>query len=238
MTYAPICARAQATRLTGVYPSILPKRKKIDIQSLLVWAYRDQMVHGASPDWLMEMGEDRGGPGVRDSDWAIQRLDASVGGAYGAPADAWRVHRAVLGLGTAECVLGPGPAIGPGVHESVLPSYERRVIVGLPALVMSAALRGPPDWIAEPELRVRRGETIWLRRRNGEILRERLSGQQIASLCVVRFEGDAPWLVERARVIYGLWVGALARLRESLGGSVQAFEVMEALPPREPWHGA
>lgn len=191
-------------------------------------AVADLMLASAAPsrDWLA-------GPGT---DWCAERVDGHAGH-YTAHEDAFAVHAAVKRLGVERVELEKGPRVAPSVSERMLPDYDRVLTVGLPALVMSAAIDGrAPDWEQEAQLSVRRGDVVYARGRNGVVAQDK-RGRRVELMCIVSYEGRAPWMVERSRAIYGAWWRALDGLRESVGAAVQSMAVSAAMPPRKPWAG-
>ncbi len=244
----PVYARAPAAHRQGgilLHPpqSRNPTQKEISIQDLLVWAYRDEMVHAAkAPGVPVELTR------ARLREWRADQMaemmalgvnvDASVRLDFEAPVDAYRVDRAVACLGEAvgeieAMYLPPVPVLSMDVNPSSAPVVERAVKARLGQLVFSAAVGdGAPDWITSPELRLSRGKCVmgrdWRPRRAG-------GAQQIALLQIVEWHGDAPWCVGAARARYALWWDALERLRAVLAGGLERFVLTNAMPLRRPW---
>lgn len=224
--------------------------KMITIDRLLVWAYRDQMVHGARPDDLPAELAKRVGvkPRLARSSDGVARGAGGINLGYTAAVDAWRVHAEVLAL-PAVTLRIPDHELVRRVYvnpihrqEGLEPAPSREV--HLPEIVFGAALRGEgPDWVEEPLADVRRGETIAVYRCDvchghpGGRMRCRvcagLHGKP--TICVVGFSGDGPLDVVMARLVYGAWVDALRHLRESLRGMLTGFELSSELPEENPW---
>lgn len=233
---AASCVRAHAMPICIVPHS--PSKKRITIEDLLVWAYRDQMVHAARgaavPDELaMDWGTGYGNGGP-----SVDIVDSSIKMQFKAAPDAYVVHEAVSGLARVNREL-PADAFGRfsslDLSRGSLPDAERRVTIGRSQLVMTSALDAhAPDWVEKPQINVVRGEVIWSRYPNGEIKRDKRK-LPIASLQLVRFEGDMPWDVARARLVYSEWVEALGYLRGQLASMLDAFSLSDVLPPAAPW---
>jgi hypothetical protein len=219
-------------------------KKRVGIEDLLIWAYRDQMVHAARPEGApAELGRLAGAPKCKASS-ALFGADGVGEGSrnlgFEAAPDAWRVHAAVLGLGREAFVhpawrgglCAPDVARGTVVEIEPLKSYSRA------GIVMACALEARrPDWVPAPKTKVVRGAVVYKRQPNGQPARDR-SGQSIPLLQVVRFAGDMPWEIDRARVEYRLWLDCLRMLRERLNGRCAAFDLTEILPPVAPWRAA
>lgn len=232
--YARAIAR-DSSRDFRSYPSTM--RKEIGIEDLLVWAYRDQMVHAARPeDEPVELGK-AGPPRCAAMNFAIGGEARSNYG-FEADPDAWIVHRAVGRLGEAMVTVEPPPRFGAvDVSRDDSLMWPQRFRVDVAKVTMAAAIDGGrPDWMPDGPGRLRDAKvTIWARGAGGAIKRHRVTGEQIGLLCVVKPEGPMPWEVERARAVYGVWWEGLASLRESLRGNVRRFEVTAKMPPRCPW---
>lgn len=217
------------------YPSIVKKR--IGVEDLLVWAYRDQMVHVAKDEALLEVGSTRG-PGGVGGGFALEPVDACAPGWFTAAPDAFAVHEVVSGLARVQAHL-PADVIGRvntmALSATALPDVKRGFMVRRSEIVMSCAIDGRrPDWVPEPVIKIERGETIYARRHSGQIKRD-ARGVAIETLQLVRFVGDMPWEVERARLIYQLWVAALGAVRAALAGALKRHDLTDALPAARPW---
>lgn len=244
---SPICARAPMrglrdasdvshASLTSQERGLERGRKRVSIEELLVWAYRDQMVHGAVSEAGLALGPVRDWLSSASAGWCVERVDGSAG-QYTAHEDAFAVHRAVSELGWARVVLEPGPRVAPWLSGGFLPAYEREFSIRLSSLVMTTAMSGGAyDWRVDGALRVVRGGMLYRRGRNGMAAQD-ARGRRIIEQCLVSYEGPAPWVAERARAEYAAWRSALARLGEAVGAHVRTFAVSGALPPQFPWAG-
>lgn len=236
-------ARAPATRgIREILPH--PPQREISIQELLVWAYREEMVHAAkAPGLPVEMTARKGAPELKRGDWAQMMalgtgVDTSVRLDFEAPADAYRVEAAVLALSDAHAAieaeyLPPVPRVTMDEDPSLAPVVARSVTVRLPQLVFEAAISGgAPDWLAEPSVSLERKRCVmgkdWRARRGG-------GAPTIAVLQIIEWHGDLPWIVGAMRARYGLWCEALAALRVALTGTLERFVLTDVLPVRRPW---
>lgn len=224
-----------------VSPCYSSKRRDVGIQDLLVWAYRDEMVHAARPEGV--------GPGVSIKAGArralgygggfdVEVVDASVNLGFEAAPDAYRVHEAVRSLGPVAVEL-PADVVGragAAVARGQMPDVERKVAIKRSSLVMTCAIDGcAPDWIASPVLSVERGEIVYRRYRGGQIVRDR-KGRAVEEMQLVRFVGDTPWAVARARLVYAVWVEALRELSLRLRDEgLERFAVSGVVPGSTPW---
>jgi hypothetical protein len=236
-----VCVRPHATHyVSSRYPS---KKKEIGVSDLLVWAYRDEMVHAARPEGVpAECAPGSGGVLRFKTLNDVYDLGASVwssrSSGFEASPDAYRIHAAVLALAPIEAQL-PASAAG-GAHGNELargttPEIERAFVVKRSSLVMTCALDGhPPDWIEKPSLIVERGALLYQRDRKGRIMRDK-KGNSLELVRLVSFVGDAPWAVAKARRIYEVWIETLRELRESLAGTLERFDLSAALPAARPW---
>jgi hypothetical protein len=225
-------------------PLILPLRKSIGIWDLLVWAYQVEMVHVARPEGLageaVTARSDRAMLGGGGGDCRTDVVDSSANFGFAAKTDAYRVHDAVRGLATVDLAL-PKDCVGAisrrGPSRGEIPEADLALRVRRSQLVMTSAIDGhAPDWMERPEIRIERGETIYERAASGRILRDR-AGRPRELLQLVRFVGDMPWQVARARLMYREWALALRVLRVQLGGVLRAYALDEAVPALEPWKG-
>lgn len=234
-----VCVRPHATHyVSSRYPS---KKKEMGVTDLLVWAYRDEMVHAARPEgmpaeWVSGGASTRLGFG---GGFETDIVESSVNLGFASSPDAYRVHRAVLGLAPVEVQL-PASALG-GAHSNdmargSMPEIERTFVVKRSRLVMTCAVDGhPPDWIEKPSLMVERGALLYQHDRKGRIMRDK-KGCALELVQLVSFVGDAPWAVAKARRVYEVWVSALRELQRVLaGGIMERFELSDALPVARPW---
>ena len=222
----------------GVIGTSALRKKEIGIEDLIAWAYADQMVHVAQPEAAMMIGAARAPSGYRHA--PLDAVDASGGGGwFTAAPDAFVVHEIVSTLPTLRAQL-PDDCIGragPGVSAGTLPRVDMVFNVRRAQLVMTHGIdRTRPDWIADPVLIVERGEIIYAKSKNGTVKRDRKTGRQIIAEQMVRFRGDKPWDVARARVIYSHWLSALLEVKDRLRGRALASHVVTGeLPPARPW---
>jgi hypothetical protein len=216
----------------------LDRKKRISVEGLLTWAYRDQMVHAAKTDVAMTLGPSRPPDGYRQG--PVEMVDSSgAGGWFTALPDAFTVHGVVSGLMPVRARL-PADVVargGPGLSAGALPELRESFDVRRAALVMTHAIDGRrPDWVPEPCIVVERGDVIYARTRGGHIKRDKKTGAPLLAVQVVRFVGDMPWDVARARVVYSLWAAALETVRDDLmRHALGRFEVTDELPPAAPW---
>jgi len=234
-TVTGVRARPSANRSDCTFA---PGKKKVSIETLLTWAYADQMVHVAQSEAALVVGASRMPRGYHHA--PLEAVDSSGGGGwFTASPDAFVVHEIVSALSTVQAHL-PHDCVGrlaPGVSMGTVPVIEEAFTVRRAALVMTYAIDAKrPDWIAEPALAVERRGVVYARSRNGTIKRDRTTRQQVQALCLVRFVGDMPWEIARARVLYALWVEALGLVLDRMRGRALAgFVVGEELPPIAPW---
>jgi hypothetical protein len=232
-------ARAHATPIQLV--PYHPLKKRIKIEDLLVWAYREEMVHAARPEGMP--AECMGGGGSPrlgfGSGFETECVETSFNFGFGAAADAYRVHRAVSALGPVEVRMAVGEV---GVEHSIdmargaMPEVERSFVVKRASLVITCAIDGrAPDWIDRPSLIVERGELLYQRDRKGRILRD-VRGRALELMQLVSFIGDMPWAVAKARRIYGVWHHALWALIAALNDAgLERFTLTDEMPLRAPW---
>jgi len=211
------------------------------IESLLTWAYRDQMVHVALRD-------DDPPPRVRGA--AVLRyktltdvydlgtfVNSSQSVGFSAQRDAFVVHDAVRALPTIEAHL-PAEVFAKcaaSLHQSAMPAYAVDFLVPQAKIVMGCAIDGKrPDWIPEPMLILEKRAPVYQKTRSGQIKRDRF-GNKIELMQIMQFVGDMPWEVETARIKYRLWVRALAALRVTLRPKLTNHEISDDLPAEEPW---
>lgn len=202
---------------------------------MLVWAYRDEMVHAARPEGVpVEMAVVGAGHG---SDVAIERIDSSVFLGFEAAPDAYAVHLQVRELCDRPVTVPAwsGGAVDQRLSLGMVPALPAMESGTWAQLVIGQAIAGrAPDWYPDPVLTVRRGELIYKRHPSGKLVRDD-KGSAVEQVQLVSFEGDMPWSVVRARAIYGEWVTALRTLRDALIGRLTAHDLTGALPPRTPW---
>jgi len=225
-----------------VDPSTLP-RKKISIEKLLVWAYRDQMVHAARPEAEpIELLRNNYSPGWAGSS---PHVDVAVdsGGmklAFSAHHDAYAVDRSVGALGTTRrertreevsimmarramkevALIAERRATG---GSTMVFSDELVEVVHRSALVRMYAIRGRrPETIDEP---------VYMYERDGCVKDPK---KHRSVLCKIRWVGDDPREVEQARARYELWRQCLCDLRVALVGQVAAHALTDELPPPAP----
>src|SRR5262245_45668993 len=224
-TVTGVRARPSANRSDCTFA---PGKKRITIESLLVWAYADQMVHVAQSETALAVGAARMPRGYHHA--PLEAVDSSGGGGwFTASPDAFVVHEIVSALSSVHAQL-PRDCVGrlaPGVSVGTVPTVDAAFTVRCAQLVMTHAIDAKrPDWIAEPGLAVERRGVVYAKSRSGTIRRDRRTGQQVQSLCLVRFVGDMPWEVARARVLYSLWVEALATVLDAVRRrKLAAYEV-------------
>jgi hypothetical protein len=213
----------------------------VSIEMLLQWAYAQELVHGALGDGVPVILGGSGAPQLSAmADVAATRVSESRNYGFVAPRDAYLVNAAVLDLDDVELMLPraclPAFDCARGYYRDEtrrltveVPggavTIERRFVVHLRSLVQVWALRcGRPDWVQRPAITVDQGKAQY-------DTRKRMTMRE------VRFVGDMPWEVERARLGYRAWVGALAALQDVLAGKLSRFELTCALPAAMPWSG-
>jgi hypothetical protein len=221
------CAHAHAMPI-----HIVPyrPRKRVTIEELLVWAYRTELVHHARPEGMPAEACRDFSPGPVE--WRVDRIDSSAGFGFSAADDAYRVHAAVQALGSEPIRIPAWQAPASLLSRGELPERGEMRSGSRAQLVMTSALRGPPEWCPRPELEVIRTGTIYETYPSGQIKRTK-AGAPIANLCMIKFTGDLPWIVDSCRHLYTAWVDALAELRDSL--VLTAHTLTDELPPRSPW---
>jgi hypothetical protein len=95
---------------------------------------------------------------------------------------------------------------------------------GIASVVREFALIGsPPPWTPDPVIRVHRGQTV------RDPVRHR------PSYCEFSYRGDLPEHLALRRDRYRRWAEALAKLHNSLSGSLQHHRLSAQVPPPEPW---
>jgi hypothetical protein len=195
------------------------------------------MVHVAREQvWLAPQP---GGPrGYANAIPPLEVIDASPSCGFTADADAFAVHRAVTALATVKAAL-PGDCVGAvdawSMSRGELPDVRRLFTINRAKVVMSAAIDGKrPDWVPVPSITVERGQLIYERDKQGRVKRD-ANGRPRVLLTLVKFVGDMPWDVARARLVYSVWAGALAHLRAVLEGQLERWSVTELLPEERPW---
>lgn len=189
-------------------------KRDIDIEDLLVWAYRDQAIDrragrdvasddGAGRDYFMRAWASTWG---RVSEYAqlgtfvdtsFRTVEPLTGG--DGDDDALAVHNAVLTLPSEACVLiviHGRAATRPGLWSQ-----------GAPRLVAALRTNGKPKMI----------------RHNDK-----------AVACVIRWTHDPErWEWEKQQ--YRVWRAALDVLADELAGKLKVFRVMRARAERAPW---
>jgi hypothetical protein len=219
-----------------------PSAKRISVENLLVWAYQVEMVHIARPEGLageaVSIRSDRSVLSGSGSDCRVDVVDSSSNLGFAAKADAYRVHDAVTGLASVDVEL-PRDCVGEvdtrRMARGEVPELAGAVLVRRSQLVMNSAIDGhAPDWIMEPAIKVERGEVICERSRSGRILRDR-AGRPRELVQLVRFVGDMPWHVARARLVYREWALALRVLRVQLRDVLRTYVLEDDVPALEPW---
>lgn len=212
---------------TSMVP-LFVKNKKITIESLLVWAYADELVHAARPEGMPAELTVRHGTGFRSPapGAAVDRVSDSVKMDFEAPADAYAVHAAVLRLGRVDVAVMADPS-----HPSRLAAIagERApdsvvVRIDLGQLAAEHAMRGArPEWFPHPTLRMKPGQTHYHAR------------TKRPWFCAVTPEGDLPHEVDRARRLYGVWCDSLRALCAALTDRLARHVLLADLPPSSPW---
>lgn len=211
-----------------------PKRK-IGIEDLLTWAYRDQMVHAARPEGEpVELLRNDYVPGFAVNAMGDKVDTGGIKIAFAAHADAYAVDRAVAKLGvaararsaeeiailTARRMLRNELAVR---HHGTVGDYSQAAThetVHLSALVRQYALKGErPYVIADPHYEYERAGTV------------RKPNRHEAWYCAVRPIGDDPLEVEQLKAKYALWRESLWSVRGALEGKLNAHEVLDYLPP-------
>jgi hypothetical protein len=223
--YYRMYARARI-KVCSYNPSSLPMKKKIGVEELLVWAYREQMVHGARPDDLPAELAMRVGFTSPFASWnfgAPADSSKAADGGYTAHADAWRVHAAVLALAPLEEVWPESHMPKCGVARDLPWLKDGMVTVGRRSLVFRHALNASrPDWAEDADSGFRQGRVVY-------------GPNKRALFCEV-MPPDLPyWEVARTRFVYWAWADALRELRESLSGMLNIFELSSELPEEKPW---
>lgn len=221
------------------HPPLERIKTRISIEDLLIWAYRDQMVHVARREDELVGSRVRAVPRGYGSALApLEAVESSPRVFFSASEDAFAVHAKVRSLSKVKVAL-PADCVGK-VDERVavrtaVPNVAGLITVDRAQLVMGAALDGRrPDWVAAPAIKIERGQLIYDRDRRGRV-RYDAAGRPRIVLQLVRFIGDMPWEVARARVIYAIWVAALDQLRSMLAGALERHEVTELTPEAKPW---
>lgn len=198
-----------------------PLKKRTSIEDLLVWAYRDQMVHVAREAiWLQPSP---GGPrGFDGYGFKLDVIDSSANGGFTAAPDAFVVAAAVKALGP---VREPWPRSQTPAGSFPLPwLIGGMIVVDRAHLLWTCALRGEaPDWIEHACTRLRSGNVVYDAR------------SKRALFCEVHAPADLPWDVARARFVYWCWWSGLDELRRVLAGRLERYELSEAMPRERPW---
>jgi hypothetical protein len=221
-------------------------RQRVSVENLLVWAYRQQMVHEARTAPAELVGG--GGPLAAYSPlWAdgVPIDNSRKMGGDAAP-DARRVHALVLGLGrvTVDCghdlaaaryhrLMEYRGAEPPGVagnaDRTARPwPTDGLARIDMPSLVMLHASRGTrPEWPLRADWRLKPMH-------NGMVRHPRQKGgvYQRGWYHHVQADGVLPGDVALARQTYGVWWDALRGLLDQLVGMrLTMWSVTEALPP-------
>jgi len=222
----------------------LEARADVNIETLLQWAYAQELVQAARPEGTpIELTEAGGGIGFRSShenDELGTHVDSSRNYSFEAPADAYRIAGLVKSLTPLEMYL-PKDCVG-ALHKfadvrGAVPDVEKASDVDRAGLIEYHASRcDRPDWIASPVIEMRRGPNLY-----GMVERQvgrRVTRERGVVMCCVSFHGDLPWDVARARLVYSTWLGALQTLRDGLKGRLERFLITDELPSVAPWRSA
>lgn len=210
--------------------------RRVAIRDLLVWAYRDQIVHAARPEGLpVGMGRCEG-PRLASMSFGADPVDTSGHGDFEAAFDAWRVHEAVQALPDAEWQLS-------GIERAML---QTRAMIGGNALAVpavqtirvrsvvfqAAVTDRPPDWCPSPVYRWAHQETQTDRRHGNPVYdgrRHAVVGHRVTAV------GFDPWQVRSAKTTYAAWIDALRSLQTTLRAKLRDFELTGELPAVSPW---
>jgi hypothetical protein len=218
-------------------------RERIDIEQLLVWAYRDQQVDRMAGQMLAAISGPRTGGGLASSQsiWALgTRVDASGGmlAAIGAtaPDDALVLHDAVLALGDmwieidgrevavwsrAEIEAEPGWSLRETARGWIIRRPDARAIDMIGEVPVSRSVVTP--LVVLHARAASRPETFadWQRPRGRPSAADRVREAEVV----------------RARAVYCVWREALACLAETLQESLSDHEVTGPAASEEPWAG-
>mgnify|MGYP001088075765 CR=1 FL=1 len=233
----------------GIARAVVPpwdgRKHAISVAALVVWAYRDQMVHAARPEGMpVEIARDWS-PRIAQSAFAADFVESSIKLDFAAAPDAYRVHDAVLRLPVIErqrsedeiaCLmarrlcaselarLGADDARREGRGNATEPDPIETIHLG--SLVFTWAMRGcAPDWVADPVYAYERGHAFYRGQRREGV------GHQVKPV------GDDPLAIEHQRSLYALWAGAMATVRTDLltRYRLRQFALSVELPPPAPW---
>jgi hypothetical protein len=195
------------------------------------------MVHVArEQEWLAPTPGGTRGFGA--GGWSVDIVDSSPSVGFTADADAFAVHDCVKRLSSVKASM-PADCVGTFDDRvfvrSVAPDVARMITIERSKLVMGTAIDGKrPDWVPSPELKVEKGPLMYDRDRKGRV-RYDAAGRPRVMTQLVRFVGDMPWDVARARLLYQVWVAALGWLRAELEGGLERHQVTELMPEAKPW---
>lgn len=241
----------KAGKVRAVVPPADRSKRVVSIADLVVWAYRDQMVHAARPEGMpVEIARDWS-PQIAQSDFGREMVSSSVKMEFTCAADAYRVHAAVMRLPTVErmrtaeeveCLLARKLCMNEiyaldketgAINASSLfltrgdgTREARSELISLPSLVFEYGLKcRAPDWIASPVYAFERGKAI-------------ARGRRAERIChLVKSVGDDPLEVEHARSIYTLWARALRLLRADIVARYRltTYTLNVEIPDEAPW---
>jgi hypothetical protein len=239
-------------------------KRPIDIERLLVWAYREELAKldflasGASSFWcgFAELGTKVFSGGGN----SLQSYAAIIGD--GVHPDAEAVHREVCALGQfqpdweePEALLSDMPAEVQALAASAVKGFR----VQLDVLVLRCARLGTrPDWHADgvPQKRARRsertGQPAWFvmedvpvfagrvqvgsERREVDGFDRTARRPKPGAYKKYVYEPDPALLVDR-RAEYCCWHAGLERLAESLSGGLSEHEALRPAAEALPWEG-
>lgn len=199
------------------------------VESLLVWAYRDQCAAEMSVEYAP------GPAGVVSQLGAFSALGSRVSSS-GARAGSGRLHDDALTLHEAVMGCGRKAAALVMVHAKLATRPDARV---------EARWRMAPETWRLVERYPGTGEFLrvpekgWIRRPTpaGGVSWWDRTAVGTGEIIYVK-QVDAPDEVRRDRDAWATWWRALENVREAVVGKLTAHRVSDELPPERPWEGA
>lgn len=219
-------------------------RMSVGIEALLIWAYRDQLVHQAQRE-PVELTHSKAGPlAAYSSLWnEAAPIEASRRLGFEAADDAWQVHRLVTGLGKYGVDCGAHLRASRyhrlGQYRGAEPPVERRSVdhtarpwptdgrleVDLRGHVIFHATRASrPTLPGREPISFKPAERVWHPNRRGGVYGKGWYSHVTA-------QGDLPGDRLRDWEVYMAWRGCLVRLQRALQATrLVMFTVTDALP--------